>query len=58
MITNTLGDLKRSQTIFSQNKNPKDRFEMIPQVCEKTKCFEKETTKKTFGKNFLIDMKN
>jgi len=26
MITNSLGDLKGSLTIFSQNKDPKDRF--------------------------------
>ena len=31
---------------------PKYRFEMIAQVCEKTKYFEKETIKKTFEKNF------
>ena len=31
---------------------------MITQVCEKTKCFGKETIKKTLRKNFLIDMKN
>ena len=31
---------------------------MIAQVCEKIKYFEKETTKKTLGKNFLIDMSN
>ena len=52
MITNCLCDLKGSQIIFSQYKDPKDRFEMIAQICEKTKYFGKETTKKTLGKNF------
>ena len=45
MITNSLDDLKGSPTIFLQYKDPKDRFEMIAQVCEKTKYFRKEPTK-------------
>ena len=53
MITNSLlVILKDHKHFFSQYKNPKDRFEMIAQVCEKTKCFEKETIKKTLEKNF------
>ena len=54
MITNSLDDLK--QTIFSRNKDPKDKFEMIAQVCEKNKVFENKTTKKILEKNFLMDI--
>ena len=46
----SLADLKGSQTIFLTKQDSKNRFEMIAQVCEKIKCFEKETTKKTLGK--------
>ena len=48
----SLGDIKGSQIIFSQYKDPKNRYEMIAQVCVKTKCFGKETIKKTLGKSF------
>ena len=57
MITNSLlVILKDHKQSFSQYKDPKDRFEMIAQVCEKIKCFGKETIKKTLRKNFLINM--
>jgi len=48
--------LKDHKQIFSQYKDPKDRFEMIAQVCAKTKYFGKETTKKILEKNFLMDI--
>ena len=44
---------KDHKQFFSQYKYLKDRFEMIAQVCEISKCFRKELTKKTLEKKLL-----
>ena len=58
--TISLGDLKRSQTIFSQYKDPKNRFEMIAQVCEKTKYLKIKQQRKYLEKTswWIYNMKN
>ena len=39
----SLGDLEGSQTIFSQNKDPKDRNRIDWLKCEKSKCSENKS---------------
>ena len=56
MITNSLGDLKGSQTIFSQNKDPKDVIRDDSSSVRKTKCFEKETTKSNSWEKLLLKL--
>ena len=56
MITNTLGDLKGLQTIFLTKQDPKDRFDMIAQVCVKTKCFGKEIQRENTWENSIKDI--
>ena len=59
MITNTLVISKdHKQIFFYKNKDSKDRFEMIAQVCEKSKCVKKKTQRKYLKKNFLINKRN
>ena len=51
MITNSLlVILKDHKQFFSQYKDPKDRFEMIAQVCEKTKYLEIKQQRKYLEK--------
>ena len=58
-IKNTLLVISKVHKQFShRTKILKIGLKMIAQVYETTKYFEKETTKKIFEKNFLIDMKN
>ena len=50
MITNTLGDLKGSQTIFSQNKDPKERFRIEWLKYVRNQSVWKRNNKKSLGK--------
>ena len=51
MITNSvLVILKYHKQFFSQYKNPRDRFEMIAQICKKTKFLRRKHKENTWKK--------
>ena len=51
MIINTILVISKDhKQFFSQHKDPKDRFEMISQVCEKNKVFKRKHRENTCEK--------
>ena len=54
----TLGDLKRSQPNFLTKQDPKDRFNWLAQVCEKSKCLEKKFQRKNTWEKLLDRYEN